>query len=292
MAIRKVRVTLVPTDIAFQVAALLEAEDGWEWPSAWTALREAAQEAMEQILEETAVLRGLCETLSQAEGVDVGFGLADDADEDSFVGALIEIDLREMIAGGDPDVSATALVRLLEVTTESTSYYADVLVGGKRLELDEAIRALATEFQSQGLEVESEEVPGVTFGAGADVRANPPPLTPQPGKNTKKPRANTEARGGFGGLDEDEAVRNQPRAGAPTVGGFTHEEHYFIHQTQIVWPIALDRLEQLRKSVLKDNHPDKFASRSDDEKGHAHQRFVWLNTGADRLAERLKRGGS
>ncbi|MFO0556204.1 MAG: hypothetical protein U0271_47950 [Polyangiaceae bacterium] len=289
MPIRKVRIALVPTDIALQVAALTEAEEGWEWPAAWTTLQTAAHEAMEQTLEETTEIRALCELLAEADGIDVGFGLADGIDEDSFVGALLEADLRDLLAGDDPAEAATALVQLLEVIQESTSYYADVLVGGKRVELDEAVRALATEFQSQGIDVESEDVPGV-FGVGPTVISNPPPLTPPPEKKSKKAKSNTNARGGFGGLDEDEAFRTEPRPGASLGRELSHEEHYFIHQTQIVWPIASERLEQLRKSVLKDNHPDRFASRSDEEKSHAHQRFVWLNTGADRLAERLKRG--
>lgn len=289
MAIRKVKLMLEPTDPARQIAALLETEDGWEWPAAWATLQTAADEAMEQIVEETTEIRALCEVLADANGVGAGLDLDDAIDEELFVCGAFEIDLREMLEGDDRVEAATALVRLLEAIQESTSYYADVLVGGKRLELDEAARALAIEFQSQGIDFERDDVPGV-FGVGEPVISNPPPLPRQPEKQPKKPRSNTNARGGFGGLDEEEASRTEPRPGAPLGRELTHEEHYFIHQTQIVWPIASERLEQLRKSVLKDNHPDRFASRSDEEKSQAHQRFVWLNTGADRLAERLKRG--
>ncbi len=293
MAIRKVKIMLVPSDPARQIAALVETDEGWEWPAAWATLQTAAHEAMEQILEESTEIRALCETLADAEGVEAGLDLDDDIDEEIFVCGAFEIDLREMLEGDDHVEAATALVRLLEAMQESTSYYADVLVGGKRLELDEAVRSIAAELQAQGIDVGSDEVPRVSFEPGW-ATVNPPPPTPPPEKKGKaaKLKANTSTQGGFGGLDEDEATRNQPRVGAPHSHSFTHEEHYFIYQTRIEWPVTGERLEQLRKSVLKDNHPDKFASHSDEEKGHAHQRFVWLNTGADRLADRLKRGGT
>ena len=293
MAIRKVKFTLVPTDTARQIAALVATEDGWEWPAVWATLQTAAHEAMEQILEETTEIRALCETLADAEGVEAGLDADDDLDTESFVCGVFEIDLRDMIAGDD-HAAATALVLLLEATRESTSYYADVLVGGKRVELDEAARSIATEFQAQGIDVGSDGVPGVSFGPEWGATANPPPPTPQPEKKTKapKPKANTNTQGGFGGLDEDEATRNQPRAGASHGLGFTHEEHFFIYQTQITWPIPSDRLDQLRKRVLSNNHPDNYATASDDDRRAAHERFVLLETGAGQLLKRLKQHGS
>lgn len=303
MAIRKVKLMLAPSDTALRLAALVATEAEWEWPAAWSALASAAAEALEQTLEETAELRALCEALADADGVEAALDLDDEIDEDTFVCGAIELDLREVLAAKRGAEAAVALVRLLEATLRSTAYWADVWVGGKRMELDDAARTLTLDLVARGVPIEGDEVPTVDFGADARGGATasappaPPPPPPPPPKAPraagKKPR-NTEAKGGFGGLDEDAAARDQPRSrGAePLVDGFTHEEHFFIHQTRITWPVAGDQLLLLRKRVLTDSHPDRFAAAGDDARRAAHERFVWLSTGVERLLARLGvRGG-
>lgn len=295
MAIKKVRLTLVPTGTAQALADLAATEDEWHWPAAWSVIQGATAEAMAQLAEETEELRELCETLEASDGVIAELDFDDDVDDDVFVCGKFEVDLREVLEGDEGPAAAAALVRLLDVTSRSVGYHAEATVGGKRMDLDVAARALALELAARGVPLESQEAPTVVFGSDAKGRATasappapPPPPPPPPRPTGKKPR-NTEARGGFGGLDEEEAVRSQPRGRAdePLVDGFTHEEHFFIHQTRITWPIATEQLELLRKRVLADNHPDRFATAGDDARRDAHGRFVWLSKGAERLLARL-----
>lgn len=83
-------------------------------------------------------------------------------------------------------------------------------------------------------------------------------------------------------------MRNQPSAKtAPLVDGFTHEEHYFIHQTRITWPITEEELQTLRKTVIIQNHPDRFAHASEDDRRAANDRFKLLKLGVERLLARL-----
>jgi len=297
MAIKKVRLTLEPTGTAQALADLAATEDEWHWPAAWAAIQGATAEAMAQITEETDELRALCETLEAADGVFAELDVDVDVDEDVFVCGKFEIDLRGVIEGDEGPAAAAALVRLLDVTSRSVGYHADVMIGGKRMDLDAAGRALALELASRGVPLETQEAPTVVFGSdakGGAASSTPPAPPPKPPRPTGKKPRNTESKGGFGGLDEDAATREQPRSRSaePLFDGFTHEEHFFIHQTRITWPVAGDQLLLLRKRVLTDSHPDRFAAAGDDARHAAHERFVWLSTGVERLLARLGvRGG-
>jgi hypothetical protein len=270
----KIRIQVTPTEQLLALETLAYSFEDETLPDAWTEVGQLAAAANDVALECSEKLEGYAEFIGKVLAFQETMCASSDGSD--HVEVDLDVDLRDLQDDEDGLVGAQLFLLLLEAMDGAVEhgFEAIVHVGGRLASLDQAEALLRAKTSSWGWDIddfsdwededEGEEEDDTWDDDWEEDDA--------PGWEVD----GDETQGGFGGLGDDHL-----RGGSSD--GLTEAARFFLQATGATWPMAKEVLNQHRKRVLREAHPDRHPNNE-----NAHHRFVLLNQGADDLAKLAK----